>query len=189
MFRRQIFSLACLLSLLLCVATVVLSVRSYLAVDEVSRSSYYIAGALPANRVIVSAFGVIHAYKFSIGYADSSAPITHWIWNSRSADASLRQSLNNPLPVNLNTRFQIGSYGVAYSADEYGIVQAELRIPYWPFTVLFAFLPAIWFWHWIRRVGRIDYVCCKCGYELTGNTSGVCMECGTAISDPGKVTA
>jgi predicted Zn-ribbon and HTH transcriptional regulator len=32
----------------------------------------------------------------------------------------------------------------------------------------------VWFW------GRPD-TCHKCGYNLTGNTSGVCPECGSRI--------
>ena len=27
-------------------------------------------------------------------------------------------------------------------------------------------------------------LCLKCGYDLTGNESGVCPECGTAIDPP-----
>ena len=27
-------------------------------------------------------------------------------------------------------------------------------------------------------------ICGKCGYDLTGNTSGVCPECGTRINPP-----
>jgi hypothetical protein len=34
-----------------------------------------------------------------------------------------------------------------------------------------------------RKGGR-DYLCClKCGYNLTGNVSGICPECGTAIGE------
>src|SRR5438067_138938 len=32
-----------------------------------------------------------------------------------------------------------------------------------------------------RRFGHNDGSCAKCGYNLTGNTSGVCPECGTAV--------
>ena len=34
----------------------------------------------------------------------------------------------------------------------------------------------------LRRCRRLHSGCCsRCGYNLTGNTSGVCPECGTAI--------
>lgn len=33
-----------------------------------------------------------------------------------------------------------------------------------------------------RRKGRqIDFPGCECGYNLTGNTSGVCPECGRPL--------
>ncbi len=35
-----------------------------------------------------------------------------------------------------------------------------------------------------RRKRRIDGLCENCGYDLTGNESGKCPECGTAIEKP-----
>ena len=37
-----------------------------------------------------------------------------------------------------------------------------------------------------RNRRRRHGLCLKCGYDLTGNTSGVCPECGTAIDPLGK---
>ncbi|UCE59218.1 MAG: hypothetical protein JSU63_17460 [Phycisphaerales bacterium] len=38
---------------------------------------------------------------------------------------------------------------------------------------------------WISRSGRVpDGVCTKCGYNLTGNVSGTCPECGTEVEKP-----
>jgi hypothetical protein len=34
--------------------------------------------------------------------------------------------------------------------------------------------------YWRRRKG----LCVKCGYDLTGNVSGVCPECGTEVKQP-----
>ena len=45
------------------------------------------------------------------------------------------------------------------------------------FLLLLIALPTAWLWHRDRR--RIRPGCCRrCGYNLTGNTSGVCSECG-----------
>ena len=60
-----------------------------------------------------------------------------------------------------------------------------LRIPYW-FLVLAILLPGPW---WMRRSirawrkeSRIRHgLCVTCGYNLTGNVSGVCPECGATI--------
>ena len=40
-------------------------------------------------------------------------------------------------------------------------------------------------WSWVRDERRFrvnTFRCIKCGYNLVGNTSGVCPECGAAIS-------
>ena len=36
-------------------------------------------------------------------------------------------------------------------------------------------------WHWSRRRRRRPGPCKKCGYDLPGNTSGVCSECGAPV--------
>ena len=60
------------------------------------------------------------------------------------------------------------------------IVQLPLWIPF----LLFA-LPTALLWYLDRRrypAGR----CQRCGYDLTGNVSGRCPECGTPIKPEGK---
>jgi len=53
-------------------------------------------------------------------------------------------------------------------------------LPFWLVLLLTA-LPTAWLWHRDRR--RIRPGCCiRCGYDLTGNTSGVCSECGEKIA-------
>jgi hypothetical protein len=57
-----------------------------------------------------------------------------------------------------------------------------LRIP----LALLAVLTAIPPWLWCRRTRRVRLAalhnsCLACGYNLTGNVSGVCPECGTAV--------
>lgn len=44
----------------------------------------------------------------------------------------------------------------------------------------YAILPVIWSRHQVRRRRRKGH-CQRCGYDLTGNTSGVCPECGERI--------
>jgi predicted RNA-binding Zn-ribbon protein involved in translation (DUF1610 family) len=59
----------------------------------------------------------------------------------------------------------------------------RLRVPPWAVFLILAAYPTISFVRervrrWYRRQrGR----CVKCGYDLTGNVSGACPECGTAI--------
>ena len=46
-------------------------------------------------------------------------------------------------------------------------------------------LGSFWFLRWRRRRARPGH-CPTCEYDLTGNVSGVCPECGTAIQHPWK---
>ena len=50
----------------------------------------------------------------------------------------------------------------------------------WP---LLTAIPTAWLWHRDRRLFSCSpdhLLCSRCGYDLTGNTSGVCSECGLA---------
>ena len=58
--------------------------------------------------------------------------------------------------------------------------------PYWLLATAFALLPAgsvaRWGWSLFLRLLRRRPGCCRrCGYDLTGNTSGICPECGAAV--------
>lgn len=63
------------------------------------------------------------------------------------------------------------------------IKSTGIRIPFWEFIVLLMIYPTIVFYrgplqHWRRsRKG----LCIHCGYNLTGNTTGICSECGTKL--------
>ena len=74
-------------------------------------------------------------------------------------------------------------FGLALYATP-GHFAAGMVVPLWMPFVLFAAYPAIAFirgpvrrWR-RRRKGR----CLKCGYDLTGNVSGVCPECGGSVA-------
>lgn len=60
-----------------------------------------------------------------------------------------------------------------------------LRIPYWPAILIGAALSLPWLPRRIRawRAGRRfrHGLCMTCGYDLTGNTSGICPECGKRV--------
>lgn len=55
--------------------------------------------------------------------------------------------------------------------------------PLWPAAAVLALFPVRWSFAVLRRRRRRkNNQCLACGYSLTGNTSGVCPECGTATS-------
>jgi hypothetical protein len=66
----------------------------------------------------------------------------------------------------------------------YPLVFWELAIPYWSGLLVSALYP-LWSTYRgpIRRWRHGRRGCCrKCGYDLTGNVSGVCPECGRAVA-------
>jgi hypothetical protein len=57
-----------------------------------------------------------------------------------------------------------------------------LALPMWSLVVIFALAPLLSFLSWVQRRRRKEAgQCLTCGYDLTGNVSGVCPECGTTI--------
>jgi len=49
-------------------------------------------------------------------------------------------------------------------------------------------LPAFYLFYRDRRRIRPGF-CLRCGYNLTGNTSGVCSECGEKIAEANRPSA
>jgi len=66
--------------------------------------------------------------------------------------------------------------GAVFTNYEYGVV-----VPCWSLVILFAILPTLWFIKHRKHGSPSSTQCAACGYNLTGNTSGVCPECGAPI--------
>jgi hypothetical protein len=73
--------------------------------------------------------------------------------------------------------------GFAYSAEtEYKGRSFSVLIPHWFVAGLASLLPLKWIRDHRRRRQRVSLgLCLACGYNLTGNVSGTCPECGTAV--------
>jgi hypothetical protein len=55
-------------------------------------------------------------------------------------------------------------------------------IPYWAAAAVLLICPSIWSARFLRQRSRLaENQCRACGYNLTGNTSGTCPECGTPV--------
>jgi hypothetical protein len=73
------------------------------------------------------------------------------------------------------------------------VIGHALQLPYWMLVALTAVLPirytvAAWRSGMMRlRVRR--GLCQRCAYDLTGNTSGVCPECGMPIRNRHEIEA
>ena len=54
-------------------------------------------------------------------------------------------------------------------------------LPLWiPFLLIG--IVVVWFW-WSDARSFVAGGCEACGYDLTGNSSGVCPECGTSVGE------
>jgi hypothetical protein len=63
-----------------------------------------------------------------------------------------------------------------------GVRVRALMIPAWFILSLTVLPPAAWTLQWWRQRRRSRRnLCRRCGYELAGNVSGVCPECGTGV--------
>ncbi len=70
--------------------------------------------------------------------------------------------------------FVLPRYGQGWG--DHGIL-----VPFW-MLLSCALIPTVWLW---RRAGAPGPGSCACGYDLTGNVSGVCPECGERIVNSG----
>jgi len=64
-------------------------------------------------------------------------------------------------------------HGLRWMGNEYGIT-----VPHGFLMVLAAIAPTIWIIRWRRRRRLGPNLCSQCGYDMTGNKSGACPECG-----------
>ena len=87
-----------------------------------------------------------------------------------------------------------GRYEYDMTADPYGKVSTHeihvfdsVWLPYWLIVSATAFLPVIGLWKLVASRLQMEWnLCPTCSYDLTGNTSGTCPECGTAIPQPSR---
>lgn len=87
---------------------------------------------------------------------------------------------------------RMGIAGVQYTRVFYGGIEQDTvsrhwRLPLWASVLLFSaypFVALIGSRARLRHRRRVRGLCVECGYDLTGNVSGKCPECGTEIKQP-----
>ena len=109
---------------------------------------------------------------------------SHWSWDRTPYSPGL--SRFNPEPV--------GWQGLGFAAGHGMVGPKRTRpailaaTPFWALVVVTSILPAysllVFRRQWIR-LQRTLGECSRCGYNLTGNVSGVCPECGTSVPPTG----
>jgi hypothetical protein len=114
-------------------------------------------------------------------FADQREPkVGTWLWGVQSAS---EDGLRLGFPYNLRPFMSN-----VYSGPSSSRAQVHSRhtfaayLPWWPVLVFTSLLPTIAVIRHIRYVRRKTLNRCpQCTYDLTGNTTGVCPECGGVI--------
>ena len=180
------------LSLLMCVATVVLWVRSYSVQDSFSGIHGEMIGDDAYHRVSYEGHSVqgvnvlqIHAADYRKPFGgeqmfkeDVDSGFTKVSWrhvSPRQFSFNYNPDVRNrPLLYRLGFRF---SHSMIDASPSPGY--SEARIPDWFLAVITAILPAIFLWRVYRNRREIRAgLCASCGYDLRA-TPDRCPECGT----------
>ena len=165
--RRRLFAVASAISLLLCAADVVLGLRSYSSYDDISfghnRWQIGVKGFAPGGQVL---------YLFA-GETGLEQGFAYYHFDLKSS------AWYGPYPVH-----HVGRLGFAHTASWW-----SLWFPAWGAWIATIVLPALWFIRFPWKKRRVTGFCFNCGYSLTGNTSGICPECGTPVAEKVGVKA
>jgi len=160
MMVRRLFTIASVLSLLLCLSIGVLWLRSHWASDGVQEES---AGSISA----------VSSWRGTFMFVKVREPRRPAYWYD---ERKILMSSGPPLDPRAHS---LAWLGLGY--DRVGPDLFRVFLPHWLFCLVFLIMPAFWFrrWRrdrWLKREGH----CRVCGYDLRAS-EGRCPECGTAI--------
>ena len=170
--RRRIFSFASVLSMLLCLATVALWVRSYGYYDGITILLPHPWSHLNLTQVRGTVqLRVVRAWPYPIGAGVASvdlATLGSWLPPSGAKDRMLR-------PLSFELRY-FDTRGSGKDARFY-----VLALPHWLLLGLLAIVPALFVWRRSRVRARLSgRTCTVCDYDLRA-TPDRCPECGTPV--------
>jgi hypothetical protein len=172
---RRLVNLLTALSLLACVAVAVLWARGRTCADRVylsfSRGDVY--AFLNYGEVLVDVDDIPGAW---------GAP--EWaVFDARTSAMSA-----DDLEVIIGGRedYALNRFGFALGRfdSRNHVTHTVAAVPDWFLLLLFSALPLGRAWRYLARRRRAAGQCAACGYDLTGNVTGVCPECGTPASAP-----
>lgn len=173
--RRRPFAVVSIVSLLLCVATAVLWVRSYYVWDGFDWDRR--PGAVD---------------RCSIGAAAGKVFFSRtWLNSPNSAFVRFDRPpgfYEHRVPVHSGTLVRPDGSALGFSIARTrfaGIQDLYVCGPLWAPALFFLILASL---RLLVRRPRAGH-CNVCGYNLQGNTSGVCPECGTPVQQSATATA
>ncbi len=187
--RRHLFTFASAVSLLLCATTLALWVRSYWVDDAqigyliCTPRNYWDVGAFSTNgHFLLELMRIRIPEEVKRDGTLSRFHFRDWSWFDFLFFMEVMDEEGH-----LGSRF-----GYAGGA-EHGIAGgSSVRVfavvcPNWVAAGASATAPVLWLCRYLRRQKELrPNRCPNCSYDLTGNTSGVCPECGTRTVVPDK---
>jgi hypothetical protein len=184
LMRRRLLIAVSVLSLVLCAATVVLWVRGQRLPMRYWRQTFQSRGAVYGQDAFDNMRGVVAVCHFRGQITD---PGSIAICERAASKGSYRWSrldwMAIPAPTSFWERrglyFRV-AHEVPLSVNGPKAAIYYVGAPHWLLVFLTAVLPGYLLATVVRRLrSRGPGMCSSCGYNLTGNTSGVCPECGT----------
>lgn len=192
--RRRLFAVASAISLLLCLATVALWVRSHATSDALTlvwvRSRAHVIHGLMIDSewgciVVIRSRVVVLVPEWSDGMAEKAEKSRGWE-QFPASQGRYGQGFWRDLGFRYSA--QTRSFGNAIDSPSTATGLTEdttlLMMPDWLVILVGAVLPAWCLTRWVQRFRRRrQNHCSVCSYNLTGNTSGICPECGTPVPE------
>jgi hypothetical protein len=192
--RRVLFTTAAAASFILSLAIAACWVRSYHVTDSFNFHSFFDEGdrtfwrqtVWQSGRGSVGVNGIIQSGQRGVLRRDiENAYVQNW---GMSLSAVPLHWANPPREIDFGFGPDQRKWGFVWGYFEHGRTASrpahygyEFIAPFWTLQVVSLALPLLWSCRMTRRRRLIRSGHCRCGYNLTGNTSGICPECGTAV--------
>jgi hypothetical protein len=177
------------LPLVLCVATVAIWIRSYYGGDEIFYHREIFAHHPDGATVSAETHYWIATLTGTVTLYAEVTPISP-VWDGPQQNQSSwhigyahgKRLATGEFEANgLDSSLVRRKWGLTFDR-EFGGSFWLVGAPIWLIACATAIFPVVQFGRWRQRQrSRKVRACSKCGYNLTGNISGVCPECGTAI--------
>jgi hypothetical protein len=171
--KRRLFNILAAVSLMVCVTMAVLWVRSY-----------YISELFAWNWRQKSVFAETGGgqFRFEFTYVADPAlsyqPPLGFQYHFDKVDGPLEEGMRMP---GSEQHFRGLGFWIV-SGERWGDMHYAIFMPAWFASVISTLLPMATLTRFVcgRKIPNVS-VCLTCGYNLTGNVSGVCSECGTVV--------
>lgn len=174
--RLHLFKFAAAVSLIVCLATAALWIRSYWVADIIQKAWSRPETQTEKFVIIESNEGRLGLYDESESYDDQNL---FRAWDQRFPKKWRRQSGTAQRASAVPGFWHSIGFQLVFSSAQ----GRRMVTPHWLWVLLSAILPVIWFASAVRAwCAPAPHQCAKCSYDLTGNASGTCPECGTPVA-------